>query len=126
MGEFNAGVWIVSLSLYFVILFLIVNASLNMALEYGIDDDDISAEDTGFFSADGTGAGSYQNVTIDSGSTANMNTFFESIKFLTGLGGTSIQLGEPSQFSWIFRFILFYIPLLMLIWSVYMALPIIH
>lgn len=51
MGEFSAGRWIVGLSLYFFILFVVVFSAIGMADEYGLDKTDLSVNDPGFNTA---------------------------------------------------------------------------
>lgn len=50
----------------------------------------------------------------------------DTIGFLSGFGGDGISLGIPGTFRWIFAFLFFWIPGFALLWSIYMAIPLIH
>jgi len=129
MGEFNSGIWIVGISIYLFGLFLVVHSILNVANEYELDRDGVYASDPGFLSSksnpENTGD-SYRNITISTSTSQNLGSIFDTLGFITGFGATSIGLGIPSGYIWIFSFLFFWIPFFMLAWAIYMALPFIH
>lgn len=129
MGDFKAGTWIISLAVYFFFLFLIVTAIINASITLGFDTAGINVDEPSFLSDDTNPDGrglNYRNATIDSGTTANMGSIFDSLGFLTGFGAHSVDYGIPSGWVYVFALILFWIPFFMLLWSIYMALPFMH
>jgi len=58
----------------------------------------------------------------DSINSNNLNTFWDSIKFIVTFRA-NFGLGS---YNWLISFLLFYIPMLMLLWCIYMALPFLH
>lgn len=70
----------------------------------------------------------YTNVK-DSDSYKYEGDFTQDTKVLATLGamsGFSPDLGIPSSWNWLFALIFFWIPSIMLLWSIYMSLPVIH
>jgi len=129
MGKFDAGRWIIVLGIYFFSLFLVTTAVINSQSYLGYDASDLNVKDTGFLTSatdpDGRGL-NYRNVTFTDTSSANMNSIFDSIGFLTGFGADTVSYGIPSGWVWVFSIILFWIPMFMLLWAIYMALPFLH
>jgi len=123
MGEFNAGKWILALSIYFIALFTITLAAINIGTEYDVDSSGMYAK--GDFGGE-TDPGGFANVTLDDATSSNMDTVFGAIGFLTGFGSDKIGLGTPAAWNWLISFFLFYLPLVALIWALYMALPFLH
>ena len=129
MGEFEAGKWIISLTLYFFLFFLIVFS----VIEGSVDDvDDVVFSNPGF-----AGVSTPENVDssfssvndsgIDYGDTdVSYSTFTSTLAVITGINSAKVKIGMPATFRWIFSFILFWIPFIIFVWSIYMALPIIH
>lgn len=129
MGQFESGKWIIGISIYLFFMFLLVFSSINTASHYDLNATGLQADDPGFLSdstnPENSGA-EYRNVTLDSSTTGNLNTIFDTLGFITGFGATNIDLGVPSGYVWIFSFLFFWIPFFMLAWSIYMALPFAH
>lgn len=59
---------------------------------------------------------------VDLDDTGKLVTIWETIKFMASFRA-DIGLGT---FSFIFSFLFFYVPLVMLVWALYMAIPILH
>lgn len=57
MGEFKAGTWIILLSMYFFLLFLIVYSSVNAAAALDVDSGDAQFRDPGFLTAENDPSG---------------------------------------------------------------------
>lgn len=119
MGEFNAGKWIIGLSIYFFLFFLIVTSVISGLDEVGEDRDDLYVTDPGFI-LDGN-----QTVpgTVTNTDTVSWDNIRDSIGVMTGFNA---QIGLPGTYQFIFSFIFFWIPLMMLLWALYMALPFLH
>lgn len=86
------------------------------------------------FSDPGYGSNAHISTTIGnvtptadvSTSSPGMSNIIGTLSVLTNIGSGSYSLGVASNWLWLFSFVFFYIPLFMLLWSIYMALPIIH
>ena len=125
MGDFQAGHWIIFLLLYFFFFFLGVFSFLNAANSIGTDTSGIRLDDPGFVNASGQ-FGTPTNTTttnlLDDFSWGNVKATFN---FMIGFG-QGATLGIPAVANWIFSFIFFYIPFMMLVWAIYMGLPFLH
>lgn len=128
MGSFSSGRWIVGLFIYFFLFFTVTYSVINE-----VDDTDISFKDPGFgsqvqnestsdeidFSGNSSGIDYSQTESTYSGWKAT-------IAVITGINSANVQLGVPSEWQFVFSFFLFWLPFLMLIWSIYMAIPFFH
>lgn len=126
MGQFESGHWIVVLLLYFTIFFVVT-----YCVVAGMTENSANAGVT--YSDPGYGSTPLNDHTIGNVSQADISTsgagmgdVLTSISVITSIGSGSYQLGMPSSWSWLFSFLFFYIPFFMLLWAIYMALPIIH
>jgi hypothetical protein len=127
MGDFNSGKWIVGLLMYFTVMFLVV-----YCVKAGMPDSTTAQNMQ--YSDPGYGSTIQLNKTIggvsstDSvgTSTPGMSNIMGTLSILTGIGSGSYSIGIPAMWAWLFSFIFFYIPFFMLLWSIYMAIPIIH
>lgn len=121
MGEFQAGKWILGLSIYFFAYFLILLAITNLAIAHGVDHSGITANDPGF--------GVYSGNTSYSGGSASdtvsINPIRETIGFMFTFQN-NVFINSGSQFQFVFMFFFTYIPLFVLIFSLYMILPFAH
>ena len=123
MGQFNAGTWIVGLLIYFTLFFTIV-----YCVAAAVPTSGVSYSDPGY------GASPSQSTSITdinssgsvSTSTPGMSNVMTTLSIITGVGSGSYQIGMPGGWDWLFSFFMFYLPFFMLLWSIYMALPIIH
>lgn len=121
MGQFESGRWISILLLYFFFLFLITFCITGMMGEsqpsnpFGTS----APTDGSSFSANNT------DVNFDSASTSYSN-FKASIAILTGFDVGEYGSSMPSDWAFVFSFLVFWIPAFMLAWSIYMALPWVH
>ena len=124
MGQFESGVWIVGLLFYFTGLFVLV-----YCVAAGIPDADVSYADPGYGASHtpSTVIVDIDPTTTDVGTdTPGMGSVMTTLSILTSVGSGSYDVGIPSGWAWLFSFVFFYIPLFMLLWAVYMAIPIIH
>ena len=64
-----------------------------------------------------------EGLSLDTDNGVTLNTFTASIGVMTGFRA---DIGVPGNYRWIFSFLFFYIPFIMLLWSLYMAIPFIH
>ena len=122
MGEFQAGKWIILLLLYFFTLFIIVNYTVQASNNYGID---IDAR----FADPGFGSKNINLSTPDSASaadTASMTGIKTSLAVITGINAEDVSIGIPTGYIYIFAFLFFWIEFIMLLWSLYMAIPFFH
>ena len=122
MGEFQAGKWIMLLLLYFFTLFVIVNYTVEASNDYGIDT-------TARFADPGFGRESVNISTPNTASltdTADMSGIKTSLAVITGINAGNVSIGIPTGFIYMFSFLFFWIEFIMLLWSIYMALPFFH
>ena len=77
--------------------------------------------------SDGDNSTTSSTVTLSSeqGETG-ISAIKESLSFITGIGVDDVGIGFPDGAQWIFSFIMFWIPALILIIAVYMLLPFLH
>ena len=72
---------------------------------------------------DCTWTGSRAPTSIDPNEEYDWSTMRDTIGIMTGFRA---DIGIPSWANWIFSFLFFWIPFLLLVWSIYMALPFLH
>lgn len=58
--------------------------------------------------------------------TTAYSSFKTTLSVMTGISSGDVRIGMPKAFRYIFSFIFFWIPIFMMIWSLYMAIPILH
>lgn len=122
MGQFQAGVWLVMLCIYFIGLFLVVNSIVNAGNDYGLSID-AGFADPGF---ENYGANITTPDSASAGDTASMSGIKTTFAIITGIGAGSINLGVPTGVVWLFSLLFFWIEFIMIIWAVYMAIPFFH
>jgi hypothetical protein len=122
MGQFQAGVWLVMLCIYFFSLFLLINSVVNAGADYGLIID-AGFSDPGF---ENYGANMSTPDSASAGDTASMSGIKATFSIITGIGAGSINLGVPTAFVWMFSIMFFWIEFIMLIWAIYMAIPFFH
>lgn len=127
MGKFESGVWIIGLLAYFFLLFIIMSNVILAADEYGLSKEDVYVlGDNPFASTDDPDAQGYTGINFTQSQGYSIDTVYDTLGVLSGFGAGKVGLGVPVGYVWIFSFIFFYIPLFMLLWSIYMALPVLH
>ena len=68
--------------------------------------------------------GIIESVNLDD--RVSMSNFVQAFSFITSINAGNVDLGIPLAFNYIFSFIFFWIPAIMFLWSLYMALPFVH
>jgi len=129
LGEFAAGKWLVYLMIYFICLFLVTTWILNFSVEYPNTDANganINAGNIFVSTVNSDGLDNYSQQEISVDSSIKPATLLDSLSFLSGFGADNFNLGMPDGIKYIMNFILFYIPLFMFAFSVYMILPFFH
>lgn len=124
MGEYKSGPPIFLLSLYFMVFFILVLSMKSASAEHGTADmSGLRLDDPGFQ------AMNPENGSIADSVSASDNFNWKNIKdtfsFMLGFGIGS-DLGVPSFIAWAFSFVFFYLPFMILLFSIYMALPFMH
>jgi hypothetical protein len=102
---------------------------LQFGAAYNIDTAGIKAGSNGLLSSDVSASGeltNYTSTTYDANSKISIKTFMSSIGFLSGLNSNNINLGAPTSLNIYLSLIMFWLPAILLLWSVYMALPFLH
>jgi len=130
MGDFNSGVWIILLSVYFLVFYLIVSSAISGLNAMEIDNT-LRFDDPGFNKVTAPGTDGYtfngSTTTLDyTRPTSSYSTFKASLSVMTGINSGNVNIGMPSAFRYIISFLFFWIPFFMLIWAVYMAIPFFH
>jgi hypothetical protein len=123
MGQIESGKWVVALCIYFFVLFVVVWGCNNFP----------SSSSTAKFSDPGFGSttqgntifGNVNSTTVSS-SSPGYSDFYATLKVITGINQGSIDLGVPTLWAWIFRFLFVYIPLTLLLIALYFAMPFLH
>jgi len=122
MGKFESGHWIIGLSLYFFMFFIVVNAAISLLDYYNVENN-LRFDDTGFGSEGQIYDG---NTSVSPDDSYSFDTFLDSISIITGVGAGNVEIGVPAEYKYIFSFIFFWLPFLALSWAIYMALPWVH
>lgn len=121
MGQFAAGPWFIGLLIYFFAFFVIVNYVIAGASDLGIDSG-YEFNDPGFTSTANTTI-TTEAAAADTGSFA---FFWDTISFMTGIGADDVSIGIPGAYQYMFSVLFFWLPLLMMLWAGWMALPFLH
>ena len=122
MGEFPAGKWIVILSLYFFVFFIIVNYTISASNHYGLS---TSAR----FNDPGFGSESINISTPNTASAsdnADVSNIKASVAVITGINAGDVDIGLPTWVIYIFSFIFFWLPFAMMLIALYFILPFFH
>ena len=126
MGQFESGNWIVILLIYFTIFFVVTYCVVAGMTENSANSG-VSYSDPGYGSVPTNDhAIGMVNQSSVSTSSPGMSDVLTTLSVITNVGSGSYQLGIDSAWTWLFSFLFFYIPFFMLLWAIYMALPIIH
>ena len=120
MVSFDSGRWIVLLGVYFFSFFLIVFGIINANAEIGFTDSDISVDNT--FIAH-TASFNDTGESLADNPEGGFSQVTSSLAVMTGINAESVDIGFPSWAQFIFSFFLFWIPLVMLVWAIYTAIP---
>jgi len=135
LGSFQSGKWIIFLSLYFIVFFLTVFSITNVLSDMDGENlaGDLRFEDPGFQTVSKGNTDDYEyNGSIGTDSidytkpTKAYSAFKTTIPVITGIQSGNVKIGMPPAFRWIFSFIFFWIPLFMMLWAIYMAIPFFH
>ena len=123
MGQFESGIWIVILLTYFFCFFMIV-----YCIQAGFPGSGVSVSDPGFGSSPllNTTIGDVDPAASVSSGSSGMSNVRSTVGIMTGFTSSSSNIGVPGGWMFAFSFVFFYLPAFMLLWAVYMALPIIH
>ena len=128
MGEFSAGKWIIGLFIYFFVFYIITLSIVNT-----VDDSGVHFADPGFGSSiqnetaidDMTFGGNETGIDY-SNTEVSYTGWKATLSIMTGINSNNISIGVPAQWQFIFSFFLFWLPFMMLIWAIYMAIPFFH
>lgn len=129
MGEFKSGIWIFYLILYFVAIIFITMWTLNLSDEYNLNNENIHIDSGGLFTSNINTNNNLNNISqtqYSADSKISLKTFMQSISFLSGLNSNNNNLGTPSSLNIYISLFIFWIPGILLLWAVYMALPFMH
>lgn len=125
MGEFNSGRWAILLSLYFILMFIVVFGFSESMSDVNVS----SGAKSVFYSGSDTnisGLSDFNSSQTIYSSGSSWGSFFSAISFMTGISSDDYEFGLPATWAWMFRLFMFYIPFLMLLTSIYFAIPFIH
>ena len=128
MGEFESGRWLIGLSIYFFIFFLLVGATIQIGNEYdtvdtgGVYQTGITFDENGTYAA----AGGISDINGTDAGKVDVGVIVSSLSFASGVGTEQIGIGLPPAWQFLFSFIFFWIPAMMFLFAVYMALPFLH
>lgn len=126
MGEFSSGKWVVLITLYFIFMFVVVFGFQTISGGVSVSGDTQAV----FYSGDYDNASGMETVNTSVGvfdsTTSGWSNFFAAISFLSGISADDYDFGISSSYLWLVRLIFFYIPFIMLIISVYFAIPFLH
>ncbi len=134
MGKFQSGIWLIGLMIYFFLLFTIIYTVVEAGKIYEegvdystVDYKSVSADDVGFQNIEPQPVG---NETFKRKwyaiSSASISPVLSTLSIITGIGSGHVYVGMPVTFKYIFSFFFFWIPYVILIWAIYMALPFAH
>lgn len=127
MGEFKAGQWIIMLLVYFTLLFIIVYC-VRLGFTESESAQQLVYDDPGYGAASAATnqIGSQDPAGSVSTGSPGMSNIVAALSVMTAVNSDNVHIGIPAAWHWLFSFFLFYIPFTMLLWAIYMALPILH
>ena len=128
MGQFNSGYWIIGLSIYYFVFFLLLASVIQVGYEYDtVDTSGVYQTGIEFDATEQKGSlTNLSDVSADSSGNVNVKTLIKTLSFASGIGTSELGIGFPAGFQFIFSFVFFWIPATMLLFAIYMALPVIH
>ncbi len=121
MAEFDAGLTLIACTVYLFLAFLICFSAIKGAGEMGMSHQ-YSVSSNNIVTASGnTNESLYSGAS--SADTISMGGMVQTMNFMTGFGWNSLNVGVPSSIGWIFRIVLFYLPVILWGISLYFSLP---
>ena len=125
MVQFKAGYWLIGISLYFFLLFTIINIYSASFKDYdNVNTNQMYAKNLPFPYNDTYSQTGYLSSINESGTSGlKANKFLDVLSFASGIGDNQIGIGLPIQFKWLFNFFFFWIPSFILMFSIYMLIP---
>lgn len=73
-----------------------------------------------------TWTGTVVGDTVDPVEPASMSVVKTTFSLMTGIGAEDVNIGIPTGFTYVFAFVFFWIPFVVMLWALYMALPFLH
>jgi len=119
MGDFASGKWLLITTMYFGFLFLVTASVVDIT-------GDNSIHNVNNVFAGATGDAGYNTNVSSSSDTTSYEKVKSTLSVLSGIGENNYDIGFPTAWVWLFNFIIFWIPLSMWLWSIYMAIPFLH
>lgn len=129
MGQFSAGRWIVGLSIYFAVFYLICFSIAGAVNATSGENAGVTFNDPGFGSNPPTGTinnpGNVTSIDYDT-SGDSYSSGVSAWGIMTGINAENTSVGNLGGWSWVFSIFFFWIPGIMYLWCIYMALPFLH
>ena len=122
MGEFPATSVVISTTVYFFFMFVLVTAVISSPVL-----SDTSVRRTGGdLRYDNQDFQSDNSAQLSTNSTTGFNKVKTAFTVMSKVGTNNISLGEPQEWGWIISFIFFWLPLVLFLMGVYFLMPFAH